>query len=656
MSRIGANFPRSTLIGASDQLLSSLNRSQADFLRSQAAISSGRTVNRPSDDSARTNVILMLENQIQAREQHDRNLLHGVGVLNFTDQSLNDVTDALIEAHAIASSQIGIGSNAQTRASESTVIDGMIQGLLEVVNRQFQGVSLFGGSGGRTRHAPAFQEFLGGIRYVGGQENLTNDLGLRNPLGFNSNGGEAFGALSNRVHSQVDLDPQATSATRLIDVNGAQGESVRLGSVVVTVDGSPLVVDLVSADTLGDVVTRINDAITQIAPAAGTLSVSGSGFELLANAGHAVSINELGAGEAAADLGILISASGTTVAGDDVAPRLTTLSKLSALGVAIDWTSGLQVSQGAVTRVADFSASTTVQDLQNEIDRLDLGLRLQINADGTGLNLISEVSGIALSVGEVAGGTTAGDLGLRTFGSDTSLSDFRFGVGVEVQKGEDDFALHLHDGRSFNVRLDGLTTVDHVIDAIAAAAAAAGISVGVPGRVDTALNVGLTPDGNGFRFEDNSAGDDDFRVTQLGLSLAATHLGIYQNAGSVGVINGEDVAKVRTDSIFTHMIDLRDGLLKEDSAGITFAGESIESDIEKLVKVRADVGVRAKQFEQQQVRSDELKITELTMLSDIRDTDLTSAIMEFVRLEQQLQASLQVGAQRLQLSFLDFLR
>jgi flagellin-like hook-associated protein FlgL len=44
------------------------------------------------------------------------------------------------------------------------------------------------------------------------------------------------------------------------------------------------------------------------------------------------------------------------------------------------------------------------------------------------------------------------------------------------------------------------------------------------------------------------------------------------------------------------------------------------------------------------------------MLSDLRDADFTEVVTKLLQLQQQLQASLQVGAQNLQLSFLDFLR
>jgi flagellar hook-associated protein 3 FlgL len=656
MSRIGVQFPRTTLQLTTGQLLSTLQRTQADLARVQSAISSGQELIRPSDRPSRTSVVLILQNQLQARQQHERNLQHATGLLNFIDQSFNDTSGDLIEARSIASSQVSIGSNPDTRRAESAVIDAILDGILNVANQQYQGISLFGGERGTALNQPVFEDFLGGVRYLGAETDLTADLGLGSPLGVNSNGADAFGALSSRVLSDTDLDPQATAATHIVDVNGVLNQGIRPGTITIDVDGTPLNLDLAQIDTLGDVVTRVNDAIDSIDPTAGSLAIAGSGFDLTANAGHTITITNLGADQAAADLGIALSATGATVAGADIDPRLTRLTELAALGVPVDFASGLKITQGAESAMADFSTATTVEDLINEIDGLRLGLRLQINGTGTGLDLRSEVSGLDLSIGENAGGTTATDLGMRSYATTTRLEVLRFGLGVEIQNGEDDFVVELHDGTSFNVNLDGAVTIDDVLIAVSAAATGAGLTVGAPGSGATQFNLGLAQDGNGLQFEDNTVGGGDFRFGQLGLSLAGSHLGLVKNAGAGGTIVGDDVAQVRVESVITHLMQLRDALDTDDSSGITLAGEKVERDIERLASVRAGVGVRSRRVEQQQRRSEELKTTEQTMLSEIRDADLTEMITRFVQLQQQLQASLQVGSQNLQLSFLDFLR
>ncbi len=658
MSQIGNSFARTTLLLSSDRLLSSFRRTQLDLAQVERAISTGQGINAPSQAPERTAAILILRQQLQAREQYERNLQHALSMLNIGDQALGDANDIMLEARSIAASQIGVTAIPDTRESQATIIDAQIQALLEIVNRQFQGISIFGGNRSAVAGGLVFEEFLGGVRYVGAAgANLNGDYGVAADLSFNSNGHDAFGALSSRVTSVIDLDPQATAGTRISDVNGAQNTPVRLGSVLLTVNAAQVPVDLTTADTLGDVTTRINDAIQSINPSAGSLSISGGGFVLTAGAGFTVSIADISAAQTAGDLGINISSTGgVPAAGADLGARLTRYTLLADLGVAVDFASGLTITQGSQTKVADFSSAATIEDLMNVIDELNLGLRLQINGGATGLNLVNEVSGLALAIGETAGGTTATDLGLRSLGLQTRLDSFRFGLGVESTTGQDDFRVELHDGSSFDVNLDGVGTVSELITAIGAAATAAGLTVGNIGDAGTNINVGLASSGNGLAFEDGTAGGNDFRVLQLNTSLAATHLGIYTNAGAANSITGADQARVRTESLFTDLINLRDALLNNDELGITLAGEGLEQDLESVVRARADLGVRTQRIEQHQQRSAELRITEQAMLSDLQDTDLMEMITRFTQLQQQLAAGLQVGAAGFQLSLLDFLR
>jgi flagellin-like hook-associated protein FlgL len=653
MSQVGNIAGRSTSLAISDALLSSLRRTQTGLTKAQEEISTGKAVEKPSDAPSKIAAILLLQGSLARRVQQGNNLQNAGATLDTTDQSLGDATDLLLEAKSVASSQVGIGSNSDTRKNQATVIDAQLQSLLDIANRTYQGVSLFGGSVQDDQSSP-FASFLGGVRYVGAKTNLAADVGLDQPLEFNSNGQEAFGALSGKVSGTVTLSPGATNATRIGDVLGAQGQGVRLGTIKLNVDSASTTVDLSTAQTLGDVVTRINAAIDSLSPGAGSLNAAGTGLSLTAGVGHSVTIGDVGAGQTAGDLGIRASATASTVAGVALSPRLTEKTPLSALGSSIDWTSGIQVTQGAQTKTVTINPSGTVQDLANAFEALGLGVSLKVNDQGNGFDVTSQVSGLKLSIGE-NGGTTAGDLGIRTFGLGTELSGFNGGLGVSNVQGSADFKVTLHSGASFSVDIDGVTKVSELITRIQDAATTAGLTVGAPGSGATQFNVGLATTGNGLVFEDKTAGGSDFRVTQVGTSLSATDLGIYKNAGSGSTIAGDDVAQVQPESLFTHLMALRDALRNDDSRGITLAGSKIETDIENLARARADVGVRSQRVESQKKRADDLKIADESTLSLLRDTDMAEAITRFSQLQQQLQASLQVGSKTFQRSLLDYL-
>lgn len=660
MSQIGFSSVRSSTLQASDGLLGDLRRAQSQLQLYQAQISSGLRAARPSDEPQLAASILNIQSKLEERDQLIQNQQRALTLLDHTDQALNDATDIGIDVKALAGSQISIDSTAESRAEQLIILDSQIQALIDIANRKFQDTALFAGKSGAVAatdpDALIFTNFLGGIRYNGAQDNLTGNIGLDQPLGINSNGAESFGAVSSRVKGVVDFDPAATAQTRLDDLIGAQGNGIKRGSVVLVVNGASTAIDLATAHTLGDITTRINDAITTLDPAAGAVNVAGPGLAVTANAGHTITISELGAGRTAADLGIAVSVTGAASTPADLNPKLTELTNLATLGVPFDLTSGLKITHGTETRVADFSAAQTVQDLINTVEQLDLGIRLQINKAGTGLDLVSEVSGIELSIGENAGGTTATDMGLRTLGTFTNLSDFNHGRGVKSIVGEDDFNFELHDGTTFGVNLDGVADVADLLATIQSAATAAGLTVGAPGDAAAQFTIGLVSDGNGFSFEDNTAGGGDFRVTPLGQSVAAYDLGLSQNAGTGTAITTGDQAAVRTDGLFTHLLDLREALANNDTNGITLATEGVDKGIDNLIRAHADVGVRGRQVERLQERSSELRNAEQVLLSDLRDADLTEAITRFSQAQQQLEATLRVGVQSLQLSLLDFLR
>ena len=649
MPGIGPVTSRTSSILATDNLLRSLQQTQLDLLTAQNQIASGRIAAAPSDAPGKVSSILFLQQKLQARDQWMLNLEQNLSSLNSVDAALGSATDILLEAESIALSQIGVGSDQQTRQVQADIVQAQIAALISIGNQQFNDLSLFGGNNGPGAGGRVFDEFLGGIRYTGTGQDLLSDVGTLLPQPINSNGLDAFGAMSSRVRSAVDLDRQVSPRTRLVHVNGARGSGVVKGSVTLTVDATQATVDLGTIDTLGDVVTRINDAITSLNPEAGALVLTGEGFALSAAEGTTITISDIGAGQTAADLGMDLSVTASSVAGLEVNPGLTQTTLLADLGVAVDFSSGIQIVQGEQTKVADFSNAITIQDLINAVDSLQLGVRLQINETDTGLDLISEVSGLALSVGE-NGGTTAQDLGLLTLGFDTELSSFRFGLGVEPVEGADDVQFTMTNGITFGVDVSGLVTVGDLVAAMYSAAGAVDLTAGVD------FVIGVVSIGNGLVFTDNTTGAGTFIIEDATLSQVATQLGIAGNAGTSNTITSANTSQVKVDGVFSHLMDLRNSLAANDELGITIAGGKVDRSVDRVVQARASVGIEAAQIQQQRERSADLEISEKTMLSKLQDTDLTEVITRFSQLQTQLAASLQVGSQNLRLSLLDFLR
>ena len=198
MGGIPAHLARLTLPLQTQGMLRNLQSTQAGLFKYQEQISTGLRVNRPSDDATVAGSISSLRTVLELFEQRSKNLAHAEATIDNTDAALSDINDLLIEAHSIASSQIGIGSDTSTRQSMAQLIDGFLDSLSQIVSREYLDVHLFGG---QSTNVSPFEADLGGYRYRGPEANLETDLGFTLPLGVNTNGAEALGALSGRIEA-----------------------------------------------------------------------------------------------------------------------------------------------------------------------------------------------------------------------------------------------------------------------------------------------------------------------------------------------------------------------------------------------------------------------------------------------------------------------
>ncbi|MHC4948887.1 MAG: flagellin N-terminal helical domain-containing protein, partial [Planctomycetota bacterium] len=187
----------SSLARVPDMLVSRISResllqTNRSLLRTQLELASGKRVSRPSDDAVASGTIAVLDDVIERRDQRLRNLSHAESVLNTVDAALADVNELLLEAKGIGASQIGIGSDADTRANQASVINALLDELVSIANRQFQDLHFFGGTA--TGQAPV-ETLLGGLRYAGEGSGLLTDVGFSTALPITLSADEAFGAL-----------------------------------------------------------------------------------------------------------------------------------------------------------------------------------------------------------------------------------------------------------------------------------------------------------------------------------------------------------------------------------------------------------------------------------------------------------------------------
>ena len=661
MNTIHGNFTRVPTLLASQVLLDSLGRTSQEMLRTQIELATGKAVGRPSDRPIAASGIAAIDDMLEQANQYLRNLSHADSVLNMVDASLAEATEALNQAHSIGLSESGVGSDAATRASQAIVIDSLLDQMTMLANRDYLGISLFGGTASGTTPMQALAG--GGLQYVGVGDGLVTALPMIGATPITISGADAFGALSTRIEGSQDLQPQLTLDTRLSDLGGAQGQGVALGMIELTrqPSGEVYSVDLAGCQTIGDVIDRfseIPDVTIEIDP------LSNLGLSVTTSAGQSLIISQ---GPAAADLGLVgtfDNPAGTVGLGLD--PRMSAQTDLASLGGLSLPLGSIEITNLGQTRQLDLSSAQNVGDLIDLIAALDIGVRMEIADSGDRLNVVNQASGSHMSIGMVEGDQTVEMLGIRSLTTSTLLSDFNNGMGIGIVSGsidpttgepdptaDMDFRINLTSGVSFEVDLTGCLTVGDLLDAVNQAALDSGL------LVPSEFEASLVSDGNGLHFADqlDLSGIGQLSIDALNGSTALEDLGfrVSANGGGSASLISEDRATVAVESTFTHLMALRDALEANDERGISLATQKLETDLDRLIEVRAVVGVRSQRVSATTTRQEDLVIQYASMRSELEDLDYTEASIRFATLQQQLQAGLLTTGQLASMSLLDFL-
>jgi flagellar hook-associated protein 2 len=338
---------------------------------------------------------------------------------------------------------------------------------------------------------------------------------------------------------------QISRATLLASLNGGKGIDVA-DILIVDSNGVTGAADLNTAGnvakTIGDVIDRIN-AITT-ADVQARINDTGDGILLIDNAGgqKTLKVSEIGNHTTAADLRLLGTGIETDVGGalkqaiDGTSRRTVDLSDLDNEAAAIPLSSlnnGQGVSLGAF-RITDRAGNKaavvlnqtagtfeTVADVVDAINATNIAVEARINDAGSGILLFAIGSGNGtLSVEELAGGSTAADLGLDAAAAQTIVD----GVTTQAINGAGTF--------SQSATLSGLDALAAKINSLGAGVTANTIFDGTGYRLmlsvdETGAGRELLIDGldAGLSFEQISAGRDavlEFGGTGPGTGLLIT--------------------------------------------------------------------------------------------------------------------------------------
>ncbi len=140
-----------------DQVNRNLSKNRKEMAELQNQAASQKTVNKPSDDPIASARVLGARVDLSGNSQFNKSLGYAKSFLEFTDQSLGELTENLIRAKELAISQANDASaSGQSRRVVAREIQQIYNQLVQIGNRKMGDRFIFGGF--KTQQVPFTME------------------------------------------------------------------------------------------------------------------------------------------------------------------------------------------------------------------------------------------------------------------------------------------------------------------------------------------------------------------------------------------------------------------------------------------------------------------------------------------------------------------
>ncbi|WP_183100078.1 flagellar hook-associated protein FlgL, partial [Nocardioides pelophilus] len=165
----------------------------------QEQLSTGRVLNRPSDNPTDVTAAMRLRGSIAQQDQYSRNADDGIGWLSQIDSSLGVVTDAVRRARDLALQGANTGAmGPAAREALATEVDEIRAGLVATANATYLGRPVFGGV---TGGPDAYDQ---GGNYVGVPGTVNRRVADGVNVQVDVDGRDVFGDGASSVFAELD--------------------------------------------------------------------------------------------------------------------------------------------------------------------------------------------------------------------------------------------------------------------------------------------------------------------------------------------------------------------------------------------------------------------------------------------------------------------
>lgn len=630
-----------------NQVIFNLSNSMNRFMKMQQELSTGKRINKPSDDPVGTTKDLGYRSRLAEITQYKANISMADIWLKSTESSLSNITDAISSVYETAVAMANDTYDDVAREAAANEVQSLFDQILDAGNLQLRGNYLF--SGYRTRTQP-FELSATGVVYRGDDGRMDHKIDTSASVQVNMIGSDLLTKPFMVIGEEGDLNPAILGSTVLSSLNQGSGVDLSTGQFVIN-DlnlGTNFTIDISAAITIQDVIDEINaqSGVTNVLASLGlegnNIHLEGTNSTNIALTTPLANLN-LGSG--------VDMLSGQLKIMDDTGTYDVTvdLAGNTTVGDVIDSINSQLTAAGVNNVAASLNAAGTGIDI-NDTNGVPLNLHIEeiSQSSNTAANLGivgnidpilngSDLNPIAnYEITEVgAGSTTATDLGIvgefntTRIGNDldpivettTLLSQLRNSLGAgqgefKIRQGEIEVTIDLSD--------PGIITVQDLLDTINNSVV----------NVTASINSGQT----GIQIVNN----DPTRT--------------------LVVVNGEtgqaasDLSLAGSTDVLGNVMLLIDALHNNDAQLTGKLIGPLRQALDALLNQRASSGAKSVRLETVLNRLGQSELSFTKLLSDVEDVDLTMAFTAVAMQENAYMAALNAASKIIQPSLLNFLR
>jgi flagellar hook-associated protein 3 FlgL len=167
-----------------------INRQANAMLTQQTRIASGKRVNRPSDDPDATARILEHRSHLERIDQYDHHIERGKTRIEFTEQTLGQISELVNRARQIAEEKKGSNVTADERLSAAEEVKDIYDQVMQLTNMRYENNYLFGGH--QTDAAPFTRDASYNITYNGDAGDYRMVIGEYSEVSLDADGSLFF--------------------------------------------------------------------------------------------------------------------------------------------------------------------------------------------------------------------------------------------------------------------------------------------------------------------------------------------------------------------------------------------------------------------------------------------------------------------------------